>query len=129
MPGWSSTPCGRPGAKGRTTGPCSPRTSFCPFRTNGLRGAAGHRRPSLTSTHFGRVGERTREPGGAHVEPVRSAGNPVGVKLGPEAMPWDVLDLLTKSRSVPVMLRENKKFTEVVPERRMAGWTSSGDDT
>ncbi|PCG85255.1 3-deoxy-7-phosphoheptulonate synthase [Streptomyces sp. WZ.A104] len=138
----------------------------------------GRSTPLLTSTHFGWVGERTREPGGAHVELVRSAGNPVGVKLGPEATPWDVLDLLTllnpdgipgrltfitrmgagrisealppivrtvretgipvvwlcdpmhgntfntaggtKTRSVPVILQEIKKFTEVVSEN--GGW-------
>ncbi|MEI7031821.1 3-deoxy-7-phosphoheptulonate synthase [Streptomyces pratensis] len=40
------------------------------------------------STHSARAGG-----GGAHVEPARSAENPVGVKSGPEVTPWDVLEL------------------------------------
>ncbi|MFD3787222.1 3-deoxy-7-phosphoheptulonate synthase [Streptomyces cyaneofuscatus] len=48
----------------------------------------------LASTHFGWIGERTRDPGGAHVELMRSTGNPVGVKLGPGVTPWDALELV-----------------------------------
>jgi 3-deoxy-7-phosphoheptulonate synthase len=57
------------------------------------------RRDSLTggwydcSTHLPWVGERTRQPGGAHVEFLSGVENPVGVKLGPDADPQDVLAL------------------------------------
>ena len=36
-----------------------------------------------TSAHLLWIGERTRQPEGAHVEFLRGVGNPVGVKLGP----------------------------------------------
>ena len=36
-----------------------------------------------TSAHLLWIGERTRQPDGAHVEFLRGVGNPVGVKLGP----------------------------------------------
>ena len=45
------------------------------------------------SAHFLWVGERTRAPGGAHIEFARALGNPVGVKLGPASTPGDVLAL------------------------------------
>ncbi|MGH9102837.1 MAG: class II 3-deoxy-7-phosphoheptulonate synthase, partial [Acidimicrobiales bacterium] len=57
------------------------------------------RRDSLTgdwydcSAHLLWVGERTRDPAGAHVEFLSGVGNPVAVKLGPEATPGDVLAL------------------------------------
>ncbi len=46
------------------------------------------------STHLPWIGERTRGLDGAHVEFFRGIGNPVGVKVGPTAVPKDVLDLL-----------------------------------
>lgn len=45
------------------------------------------------SAHFLWIGERTRAPGGAHIEFARALGNPVGVKLGPATTPGDVLAL------------------------------------
>ena len=51
------------------------------------------RRDSLTgdwydcSAHFLWVGERTRQPDGAHVEFLAGVHNPLGVKLGPTATP------------------------------------------
>ncbi len=48
----------------------------------------------LLSTHFPWIGERTRDPKGAHVEFLRGVRNPMGVKLGPSAKPDDVLTLL-----------------------------------
>jgi 3-deoxy-7-phosphoheptulonate synthase len=57
------------------------------------------RRDSLTgdwydcSAHLLWVGERTRQLDGAHVEFLRGAGNPVGVKLGPDVSADDVLAL------------------------------------
>lgn len=57
------------------------------------------RRDSLTgdwydcSAHLLWIGERTRQPDGAHVEFFSGVHNPVGVKLGPAAAPEDVLEL------------------------------------
>ncbi len=45
------------------------------------------------SAHMLWIGERTRNPDGAHVEFMRGIKNPVGCKLGPAATPADVLDL------------------------------------
>ncbi len=57
------------------------------------------RRDSLTgdwydcSAHFLWVGERTRQPDGAHVQFLAGVDNPLGVKVGPGAVPDDVLAL------------------------------------
>jgi len=45
------------------------------------------------SAHMLWVGERTRQPDGAHVEFLRGVGNPVGCKLGPSATPDEALAL------------------------------------
>jgi 3-deoxy-7-phosphoheptulonate synthase len=50
--------------------------------------------PYDTSAHFVWVGERTRALDGAHIEFARSIRNPVGVKVGPEATPSEVLALI-----------------------------------
>jgi 3-deoxy-7-phosphoheptulonate synthase len=57
------------------------------------------RRDSLTgdwydcSAHMLWIGERTRQPDGAHVEFFAGVHNPLGVKLGPAATPDEVLAL------------------------------------
>jgi 3-deoxy-7-phosphoheptulonate synthase len=57
------------------------------------------RRDSLTddwydcSAHLLWVGERTRQPDGAHVQFLSGVQNPVGVKLGPDASPDEVVEL------------------------------------
>ncbi len=48
----------------------------------------------LLNTHLPWIGERTREPDGAHVEFFRGIRNPVGIKLGPSATPGQVGELL-----------------------------------
>lgn len=58
------------------------------------RTVARHPGHYCLTTHFPWVGERTRDPGGAHVEFFRGVRNPVGVKLGPSATPDDVARLL-----------------------------------
>jgi 3-deoxy-7-phosphoheptulonate synthase len=45
------------------------------------------------SAHLLWIGERTRQPDGAHVEFLSGVKNPVGVKLGPDVAPQDVLTL------------------------------------
>ena len=47
----------------------------------GRRMLAG--RPTASSAHLLWIGERTRDPGGAHVEFARQIRNPVAVKIGP----------------------------------------------
>jgi 3-deoxy-7-phosphoheptulonate synthase len=57
------------------------------------------RRDSLTgdwydcSAHMLWIGERTRQPGGAHVEFLSGVHNPVAVKIGPGAAPEAVVEL------------------------------------
>lgn len=46
------------------------------------------------SAHMLWLGERTRQPDGAHIEYLRGVANPIGVKIGPSATPEDVLALL-----------------------------------
>ncbi|HEY1703382.1 MAG TPA: 3-deoxy-7-phosphoheptulonate synthase class II [Trebonia sp.] len=46
------------------------------------------------SAHLLWIGERTRAPGGAHVEFARKIRNPVAVKIGPDATAQDVLELI-----------------------------------
>ncbi|MEU6925042.1 class II 3-deoxy-7-phosphoheptulonate synthase [Streptomyces sp. NPDC046631] len=42
------------------------------------------------STHFPWIGERTRNPDGAHVHYFSGIGNPVGCKIGPETTPAEI---------------------------------------
>jgi 3-deoxy-7-phosphoheptulonate synthase len=49
-----------------------------------------------TSAHFLWIGERTRALDGAHVEFAGSIRNPIGVKVGPDATPADLLALIEK---------------------------------
>ncbi len=45
------------------------------------------------SAHMLWIGERTRDPDGAHIEFLRGVNNPIGCKLGPDADAKDVLNL------------------------------------
>jgi 3-deoxy-7-phosphoheptulonate synthase len=45
------------------------------------------------SAHFLWIGDRTRQPDGAHVEFLRGLRNPVGIKVGPTTPPDDLLRL------------------------------------
>ena len=60
------------------------------------------RKDSLTgewydcSAHLLWIGERTRDPGGAHVEFFSGVRNPIGVKLGPTATPEDAVELAAR---------------------------------
>ena len=47
-----------------------------------------------TSAHFLWIGERTRALDGAHIEFARSIANPIGIKLGPDTGPDEVLGLI-----------------------------------
>ena len=48
------------------------------------------------SAHMLWIGERTRQPDGAHVEFFSGVGNPIGIKLGPTATPEGVVELAEK---------------------------------
>ncbi len=45
------------------------------------------------SAHMLWIGERTRQPGGAHVEFLRGVKNPIGLKCGPKMKPDEVMAL------------------------------------
>ena len=53
-------------------------------------------RPYNCSAHFLWIGERTRQPDGAHVDMLSKVANPIGVKIGPDAKPGEVLALMDK---------------------------------
>jgi 3-deoxy-7-phosphoheptulonate synthase len=46
------------------------------------------------SAHFLWIGDRTRQPDGAHVEFLRGVKNPLGLKVGPTTEPEDLLRIL-----------------------------------
>src|SRR5581483_6802468 len=50
-------------------------------------------REFLLSTHLPWIGDRTRQPGGAHVAFLARIANPVEVKIGPSADPSTVVEL------------------------------------
>lgn len=52
--------------------------------------------PYSVSGHFLWVGERTRDPEGAHIDFAARIHNPIGVKVGPKASPDDVVSLLER---------------------------------
>jgi 3-deoxy-7-phosphoheptulonate synthase len=54
------------------------------------------RRHYDTSAHLLWIGERTRQPDGAHVEFASGVGNPVAVKIGPAATADEVLALVDR---------------------------------
>lgn len=47
-----------------------------------------------TSAHMVWIGDRTRQPGGAHVEFCRGIENPIGLKCGPSLEPDELMTLL-----------------------------------
>ncbi|MBT8472093.1 MAG: 3-deoxy-7-phosphoheptulonate synthase class II [Marinicaulis sp.] len=49
-----------------------------------------------TSAHMVWIGDRTRQPEGAHIEFCRGIENPIGVKCGPSLDPDDLLQILDK---------------------------------
>jgi 3-deoxy-7-phosphoheptulonate synthase len=52
--------------------------------------------PYDVSAHLLWIGDRTRDPDGAHVEFFRHVRNPIGVKLGPTISPDDALSLIER---------------------------------
>jgi 3-deoxy-7-phosphoheptulonate synthase len=58
------------------------------------RSCSGSSKAYNLGAHMLWLGERTRQPDGAHVEYLRGIANPIGIKLGPTADPADVIALL-----------------------------------
>nr|MCU0266232.1 3-deoxy-7-phosphoheptulonate synthase [Actinomycetes bacterium] len=52
--------------------------------------------PYDVSAHFVWVGDRTRQPDGAHLDFAARVRNPVGVKVGPSATPEQVLEVVER---------------------------------
>ncbi|MCK4871163.1 MAG: 3-deoxy-7-phosphoheptulonate synthase [Phycisphaerales bacterium] len=46
------------------------------------------------TTHMPWIGDRTRDPNGAHVEFMRGISNPIGIKVGPSIKPSELRELL-----------------------------------
>ncbi|KAI7864699.1 DAHP synthetase [Spinellus fusiger] len=44
--------------------------------------------------HFLWIGDRTRQPEGAHIEYMRGIENPIGIKVGPTTQPHELVELL-----------------------------------
>lgn len=71
-----------------------------------------------TTAHFLWIGERTRQLNGAHVEFFRGVGNPIGVKVGPDHLPDDILKLTKKLNprnidgKITIIARLGKKTIE-----------------
>ena len=49
-----------------------------------------------TSAHMLWIGDRTRQPNGAHVEFLRGVNNPVGIKIGPKYIIDDIKQIIQK---------------------------------
>jgi 3-deoxy-7-phosphoheptulonate synthase len=47
-----------------------------------------------TGSHFLWIGDRTRQPDGAHVDYMRGIVNPIGIKVGPTTVPHELVELL-----------------------------------
>ena len=86
------------------------------------------RKDSLTgdwydcSAHMLWVGERTRQPEGAHVEFFAGVHNPLGVKLGPAATPEEALELCERlnptrapGRLTFIVRMGSERLAEVLP--------------
>jgi 3-deoxy-7-phosphoheptulonate synthase len=77
-----------------------------------------------TSAHFVWIGERTRQPDGAHVEFLSHVANPIGVKLGPSATAADALALAARlnpanlpGRLTFITRMGSGKVRDVLPDR------------
>ena len=91
------------------------------------------------SAHFLWVGDRTRQPDGAHVEFMRGIKNPIGLKCGPSMSPDDLLRLIDilnpanePGRLTLIARMGAEKVAEKLPpllravarEGRVVGWVS-----
>jgi 3-deoxy-7-phosphoheptulonate synthase len=83
-----------------------------------------------SSAHFLWVGDRTRQPDGAHVEFLARVANPVGVKVGPTTRPEElaaIVDLLLDGHPAGRLTLIARMGAGVGPERLPPLLTALGD--
>ena len=82
-----------------------------PYEESLVRDCSSSGNPFLSSAHFVWIGDRTRAPGGAHIEFCRGIENPIGIKVGPTSDPREIreciitLDPLNRPGKVTVITR------------------------
>jgi 3-deoxy-7-phosphoheptulonate synthase len=64
-----------------------------PYEEALTRDSSTHHRTYACSAHFLWIGDRTRQPDGAHVEFLRGVANPIGMKVGPSMDPAELVQL------------------------------------
>lgn len=64
-----------------------------PYEEALTRDSSTHHRTYACSAHFLWIGDRTRQPDGAHVEFLRGVANPIGMKVGPSMDPSELVQL------------------------------------
>ena len=64
-----------------------------PYEQALTRLSSTHHRHYACSAHFLWIGDRTRQPDGAHVEFLRGVANPIGMKVGPTMDPAELVAL------------------------------------
>jgi 3-deoxy-7-phosphoheptulonate synthase len=64
-----------------------------PYEEALTRDSSTHHRTYACSAHFLWIGDRTRQPDGAHVEFLRGVANPIGMKVGPSMEPAELVRL------------------------------------
>ena len=64
-----------------------------PYEQALTRLSSTHHRHYACSAHFLWIGDRTRQPDGAHVEFLRGVANPIGMKVGPSMEPAELVGL------------------------------------
>lgn len=64
-----------------------------PYEEALTRESSTHHRTYACSAHFLWIGDRTRQPDGAHVEFLRGVANPIGMKVGPSMDPAELVRL------------------------------------
>jgi len=64
-----------------------------PYEQALTRLSSTHHRHYACSAHFLWIGDRTRQPDGAHVEFLRGVANPIGMKVGPTMEPAELVAL------------------------------------
>ncbi len=62
-----------------------------PYEEALTRMSSTHNRHYACSAHFLWIGDRTRQPDGAHVEFLRGVANPIGMKVGPSSDPAEIV--------------------------------------
>jgi 3-deoxy-7-phosphoheptulonate synthase len=64
-----------------------------PYEEALTRMSSTHNRHYACSAHFLWIGDRTRQPDGAHVEFLRGVANPIGMKVGPSSDPAEIVGI------------------------------------